>query len=113
MKEVMIILRPKMYFPTKDALDQAGFHSMTIREIIGRGKCPVHYDYDEGAPVKHRLVAKRMIDMFVRDEDLQKLIDTVVEVNKTNHAGDGKIFVLPVNDAIRVRTGEYGFVEFM
>ena len=50
MKEVMIILRPKMYFPTKDALDQAGFHSMTIREIIGRGKCPVHYDYDEGAP---------------------------------------------------------------
>ena len=38
MKEVMIILRPKMYFPTKDALDQAGFHSMTIREIIGRGK---------------------------------------------------------------------------
>ena len=80
MKEVMIILRPKMYFPTKDALDQAGFHSMTIREIIGRGKCPVHYDYDEGAPVKHRLVAKRMIDMFVRDEDLQKLIDTVVEV---------------------------------
>ena len=45
MKEVMIILRPKMYFPTKDALDQAGFHSMTIREIIGRGKCPVHYDY--------------------------------------------------------------------
>ena len=79
MKEVMIILRPKMYFPTKDALDQAGFHSMTIREIIGRGKCPVHYDYDEGAPVKHRLVAKRMIDMFVRDEDLQKLIDTVVE----------------------------------
>ena len=70
MKEVMIILRPKMYFPTKDALDQAGFHSMTIREIIGRGKCPVHYDYDEGAPVKHRLVAKRMIDMYVRDEDL-------------------------------------------
>ena len=77
MKEVMIILRPKMYFPTKDALDQAGFHSMTIREIIGRGKCPVHYDYDEGAPVKHRLVAKRMIDMFVRDEDLQKLSEDI------------------------------------
>ena len=105
MKEVMIILRPKMYFPTKDALDQAGFHSMTIREIIGRGKCPVHYDDDE--------VAKRMIDMFVRDEDLQKLIDTVVEVNKTNHAGDGKIFVLPVNDAIRVRTGEKGIEAIM
>ena len=45
MKEVMIILRPKMCFPTKDALDQAGFHSMTIREIIGRGKCPVSYTH--------------------------------------------------------------------
>ena len=59
------------------------------------------------------MVAKRMIDMFVRDEDLQKLIDTVVEVNKTNHAGDGKIFVLPVNDAIRVRTGEKGIEAIM
>jgi len=48
-----------------------------------------------------------------RDEDLQKLIDTVVEVNKTNHAGDGKIFVLPVNDAIRVRTGEKGIEAIM
>ena len=63
--------------------------------------------------MKSRLVAKRMIDMFVRDEDLQKLIDTVVEVNKTNHAGDGKIFVLPVNDAIRVRTGEKGIEAIM
>ena len=102
MKEVMIILRPKMYFPTKDALDQAGFHSMTIREIIGRGKCPVHYDYDEGAPVKHRLVAKRMIDMFVRDEDLQKLIDTVVEVNKNRRKRNRSDHV----SAVRGRGGQ-------
>lgn len=59
MKEVMIILRPKMYFPTKDALDQAGFHSMTIREIIGRGKCPVHYDYDEGGTGKTQTGRKK------------------------------------------------------
>lgn len=108
MKEVMIILRPKMYFPTKEALDKAGFHSMTVREIIGRGKNPVQYDFDESDVIKHRLVAKRMIDMYVRDENVQYLIDTIVEVNKTNSAGDGKIFVLPVSEAVRVRTGERG-----
>lgn len=113
MKEVMIILRPKMYFPTKDALSKAGFHSMTISELIGRGKCPIHYDYDEGTKPKQRLVAKRMLDMYVRDEDVQFLIDVVVEVNKTNHAGDGKIFVLPVEEAIRVRTEETGIEAIM
>lgn len=106
MKEVSIILRPKMYFKTKHALDQVGLTSMTVQEIIGRGKSPVQYDRDEF--VKHRIVAKRMITMYVRDEDVQFLIDTVVEVNKTNHAGDGKIFVQPVLDGIRIRTDEHG-----
>ena len=47
MKEVMIILRPKMYFKTKQALVEAGFHSMTVKEIIGRGKRPIQYDMDQ------------------------------------------------------------------
>ena len=107
MKEVSIILRPKMYFKTKEALDKVGFSAMSVQEIIGRGKAAVQYDFD-GETVTHRLVAKRMITMFVRDEDVQFLIDTVVETNKTNHAGDGKIFVSPVLDGIRIRTGEKG-----
>lgn len=109
MKEVIIILRPKMYFKTKKALVAAGFHSMTVKEIIGRGKKPIQYDGDENEIViKHRLVAKRMLTMYVRDEEVQYLIDTVMGVNQTNHAGDGKIFVLPVTGAIRIRTGETG-----
>lgn len=107
MKEVVVILRPKMYFKTKKALDKAGFHSMTVQEIIGRGKEPIQYDYD-GEVVTHRLVAKRMVTIYVRDEEVQFLIDTIVDVNKTNSAGDGKIFVLPVVEGIRVRTGERG-----
>ncbi|MEY8352686.1 P-II family nitrogen regulator [Lachnospiraceae bacterium 54-53] len=108
MKEVIIILRPKMYFPTRDALDKAGFHSLTVKEVVGRGKSPVQYDLDEGSEIRHRLVAKRLIDMYIRDEDVERLIHTVMEVNKTNHAGDGKIFVLTVSDAVRIRTGEKG-----
>lgn len=109
MKEVMIILRPKMYFKTKEALDKAGFHSLNVHEVTGRGREPVQYVLDEeNGEIRHRLVAKRLVDMFVRDEEVQDLIETVVEVNKTNHAGDGKIFVMPVEDAMRVRTGEQG-----
>ena len=107
MKEVTVILRPKMYFVTKDALVNAGFHSLTVPDVIGRGKEPVQYDYD-GEVVTHRLVAKRMLTIYVRDEDVQFLIDTIVEVNKTNHAGDGKIFISPLQESIRIRTGERG-----
>lgn len=107
MKEVTVILRPKMYFVTKDALVNAGFHSLTVQDVIGRGKEPVQYDYD-GEVVTHRLVAKRMLTIYVRDEDVQFLIDTIVEVNKTNHAGDGKIFISPLQESIRIRTGERG-----
>lgn len=107
MKEVTAILRPKMYFVTKDALVNAGFHSLTVQDVIGRGKEPVQYDYD-GETVTHRLVAKRMLTIYVRDEDVQFLVDTIVEVNKTNHAGDGKIFISPLNESIRIRTGECG-----
>lgn len=107
MKEVTVILRPKMYFKTKDALDKAGFSSLSVQEVIGRGKKAVQYDFDNEV-VTHRLVAKRMITMFVRDEDVDFLIKTIIETNKTNHAGDGKIFVSPVKDALRIRTNERG-----
>lgn len=107
MKEVTIILRPKMYFKTKDALDKAGFSSLSVQEVIGRGKSPVQYDFDNEV-VTHRLVAKRMSSMFVRDEDVDFLVKTIVDTNKTNHSGDGKIFISPVKNAVRIRTGESG-----
>lgn len=108
MKEVVVIIRPKMYFITKKALNEVGFHSMTVKDVIGRGKQSIQYDLDEGSQVKHRLVAKKMINMYVRDEDVDFLVKTIVEANKTNHAGDGKIFIMPAFDALRVRTGQIG-----
>ena len=108
MKEVTIILRPKMYFETKKALDEVGFQAMTVQEIIGRGKSPIQYDFD-GEVVTHRLVAKRMLTMYVRDEDVDFLVETIVNVNKTNSAGDGKIFIYDVEDVIKIRTKEHGY----
>lgn len=108
MKEVIVIIRPKMYFVTKKALNDAGFHSMVVKEVIGRGKHPIQYDLDDGNTVHNRLVAKKMINMYVVDEEVDFLIKTVIEANKTNHAGDGKIFILPADNAVRVRTGQTG-----
>lgn len=108
MKELIMFVRPKMYFVTKKALNAAGFHSMTVKDVIGRGKTPIHYDLDKNDCTQSRLVAKKMIDMYVRSEDVQQVIDVVIEANKTNHAGDGKIFVLPVNEVIRIRTEQTG-----
>ena len=108
MKEVIMFIRPKMYFETKKALNEGGCHSMTINAVIGRGTMPIHYDLDEEGTIQTRLVAKKMIDMYIRDEDLDRVIDIVVEANKTNHAGDGKMFVLPVKEALRIRTEQKG-----
>jgi len=109
MKEVVIILRPKMYIKTKQALVDAGFSSMTVKEVVGRGKVPMQYELDDPKEgVKYRVAAKKMVTMYVRAEEIEALIDTVIEVNKTNRAGDGKIFILPVEDAIRIRTEQRG-----
>jgi nitrogen regulatory protein PII 2 len=108
MKEVQIILRPKMYYPTKKALDEAGFHSMSIREVVGRGKTPVRYELDGEEMTIFRLAAIRLIDMYIPEEEVDRLIEIVLIVNHTGHSGDGKIFVFPVDDGIRIRTGERG-----
>ena len=111
MKQVMIIIRPNKYFETKEKLIKAGFNAMNTKEIIGRGKIKSDYylnSHDEKSVVGLEVVAKKLIDMYVRDEDVDTLIEAVLEVNSTNTRGDGKIFVFPVDDAIRIRTNQSG-----
>lgn len=111
MKEAVIIIRPNKYFETKEKLIEAGFNAMTTKEIIGRGKAKSEYTinaYDEHAIVGLEVIAKKLIDIYVRDEDVDKLIETVLEVNSTNTKGDGKIFIMPVEEVIRIRTNQTG-----
>ncbi len=106
MKELVIFIRPKMYMQTKKALNEAGFHSMTIKEVIGRGKKSVQYELDDMP--KNRLTAKKMIKMYVRDEDVEKVKQIIISNNQTGHAGDGKMFILQAEESIRIRTGQKG-----
>jgi len=119
MKEIVAVIRMNRINQTKKALVEAGISSMHARECLGRGKGLVDLDILKGAERGYeeavaqlgnsqRLIPKRMITIVLPDKLVEKAVSAIIGVNKTGKAGDGKIFVLPVFDAIRVRTGEFG-----
>ena len=119
MKEVMAIIRMSRINQTKKALAEAGITSMHARECLGRGKGLVDLDILKGAEAGYeeaisllgnsqRLIPKRMVSVVVPDKLVQKAVSSIMTVNRTGKAGDGKIFVLPIFDSIRIRTGETG-----
>ncbi len=120
MKEIIAIIRPRKMNETKQALIDAGVSSFTaLGRVLGRGKGQVHFDILQGAEEGHpeaieqlgnapRLVAKRLIAIVVPDEMARTTIDAIIRTNRTGKPGDGKIFVTPITDTLRVRTGETG-----
>jgi nitrogen regulatory protein PII 2 len=119
MKEVLAIIRMNKMNETKRALADAGVSSLTARKVIGRGKGKVDYLLLQGAEEGFdeaiqqlgpgpKLIPKRMINVVVADDKVDVVVKTIIRVNKTGSPGDGKIFIEPMLDAIRVRTGENG-----
>jgi nitrogen regulatory protein PII 2 len=119
MKEVMAIVRFNMMNVTKRALADAGFYSLTTLKVTGRGKGNVDFFLLQGAETGHeeavaqlssapKLIPKRLITLVVQDDDVKNAVKVITEVNQTGQKGDGKIFVLPITDAVRVHTGETG-----
>lgn len=119
MKEVIAIIRMNMMNRTKRALADAGISSMTAREVLGRGKGLVDMDLLQGAEQGYeeavsrlgqtdRLIPKRVILVTLPDNLVEAAVKAIIRVNRTQRSGDGKIFVLPAMDAIRIRTGEQG-----
>jgi nitrogen regulatory protein PII 2 len=119
MKEVMAIVRINMMNKTKKALAAAGISSITARDALGRGKGLVDLTLLEGAErgyeeavaqlgQSQRLVPKRIFFTVVPDRLVPKTVQAIIEVNRTGKSGDGKIFIMPLGDAVRVRTGESG-----
>ncbi len=119
MKEIFAIVRMNKMNQTKRALSDAGISSITARDALGRGKGLVDMHLLEGAEKgfeeaisqlgqTQRMIPKRALIIVVPDELVQTTVSTIIEVNQTGKSGDGKIFVMPCLDAIRVRTGESG-----
>lgn len=119
MKEVMAVIRMRMMNKTKRALAEAGISSITGKDVLGRGNTRVDLSLLDGASKGHeeaiallgagqRLIAKRMLSVVVPDKLVQKTVKTIVKANQSGQSGDGRIFVMPVMDAVRIRTGESG-----
>ena len=119
MKEIMAIVRINMMNKTKQALADAGISSVTARDALGRGKGLVDLTLLEGAEKGYeeavaqlgqsqRLIPKRIFFVVVPDRLVSKTVKTIMTVNHTGKSGDGKVFVMPISDSVRVRTGEAG-----
>jgi nitrogen regulatory protein P-II 1 len=106
MKMVKAIIKPERFEFVKKALEDRGFNGMTITEIKGRGEQKgITLEY-RGGLMTVDLLPKIQIEVVVRDSDLDTLISTVMESARTGKIGDGKIFVIPVEKSVRIRTGE-------
>ena len=119
MKEIIAIVRMNMMNQTKKALTEAGVDAFFAHEANGRGKGFINPQvlagaedgYEEAASLlgeKGKLYPKRLITIVVEDDFVDTVVESIISVNKTGKPGDGKIFILPLGDAVRVRTGESG-----
>ena len=109
MKKVEAIIRPERMEAVKDALAEAGFVGLNIVNVTGRGvqKGIVHTGRG-GQEYRVDMLPKSKLEIVVKDADADHVIDIIVRAARTGDIGDGKIFVIPVLDAVRVRTGERG-----
>ncbi len=108
MKKIEAIIKPFKLDDVKEALNEIGIQGMTITEVKGYGRQKGHKEIYRGAEYVVDFIPKIKIELIVADEMVQKASDTIEEAANTGKLGDGKIFILPVDDAVRVRTGERG-----
>lgn len=108
MKKIEAIIRPHLLETVKDALQAMGVQGMTISEVRGFGRQKGHTEVYRGSEYKVEFVPKVKIEVVLDDEIVEGAIDAISKASRTGKFGDGKIFVFPVEDAIRIRTGEHG-----
>ena len=108
MKKIEAIIKPFKLDDVKNALGEIGLKGMTITEVKGYGRQKGHKEIYRGAEYIVDFVPKVKIEIIINDDRVQEVINTIIASAKTGKIGDGKIFVLPVEEVIRVRTGEKG-----
>jgi nitrogen regulatory protein PII 2 len=122
MKEIMTIIRRHKVPETKKAFEDAGYPALTIQSVEGRGKqggiggWAAEVDPEMNAVMSEQLVddtrfnwiPKRMLTIVVQDDQVEEVVNVIIKANQTGHVGDGKIFVCPLKEVVRVRTGETG-----
>ena len=108
MKQVTAVIKPFKLDDVKAALEVLGVQGLTVSEVQGFGRQKGHTEVYRGAEYTVDLVPKVKIDILVDDPSADKVVDAIVEAAKTGKIGDGKVWVTPVEEVVRVRTGERG-----
>ena len=110
MKKVEAIIKPFKLEEVKKALGDIGVFGMTITEVKGFGRQKGHKEQYRGAEYTIEFVPKIKLEIAVGDGDEEKVVATIMAAAKSGSIGDGKIFVIPLNEVVRIRTGEMGEV---
>ncbi len=108
MKKVEAIIRPFKVDDVREALSEVGVRGMTLSEVKGYGRQKGHTELYRGSEYQIDFLPKIKIEIVVADGMVDKVVDAILKTAKTGQVGDGKIFVYPINDVVRVRTGESG-----
>ena len=108
MKLIKAIIKPFKLDDVRDALNEVGLEGMTVSEVKGFGRQKGHTELYRGAEYVVDFLPKIKIEITLGDDMADKAVQAIVEAANTGRIGDGKIFVLPVEEAIRIRTGERG-----
>ena len=106
MKKIEAIIQPFKFDDVKEALTQAGVEGMTITEVKGFGRQKGHKEIYRGSEYTVDVLPKVKIEVVSGDEKVEAIVKTIMEAAKTGKIGDGKVFVLPVSEAYRIRTEE-------
>ena len=108
MKLIEAIIKPFKLDDVRDALQQVGVQGLTATEVKGYGRQKGHTELYRGAEYVVDLLPKIQIEIAVRDADVDRVVDAIISSASSGKIGDGKIFVQPVEEVIRIRTGERG-----
>lgn len=108
MKKIEAIIKPFKLDDVKDALNDVGVVGLTVTEVKGYGRQRGHTELYKGAEYVVDFLPKVKLELVVDDEVVAKVLDAIERAAKSGKIGDGKIFVLPVDEAVRIRTGERG-----
>jgi nitrogen regulatory protein PII len=108
MKLIYAIIKPFKLEDVKEALSKSGIEGMTVSEVKGFGRQKGHTEIYRGSEYTVDFLPKVKIEIVVADDQLSQAVTTISEAAKTGKIGDGKVFVIPVEDAVRIRTSEHG-----
>ncbi|MDD3802497.1 P-II family nitrogen regulator [Desulfuromonas thiophila] len=108
MKKVEAIIKPFKLDEVKEALSEIGIQGLTVSEVKGFGRQKGHTELYRGAEYVVDFIPKIKLEIIVADDIVAQVVEQIAEAAKTGRIGDGKIFVTPVEDVVRIRTGERG-----